>query len=377
MNYDWRYDNRNGANSFWSNFEFRFDDEELIHLRHGDRASVIMGGDPWASGGHIEAPPGADYLEAPPGAMSQVEGNPPIELLVRSKGYYAFMEPVEIELRLRNLLPGTPLAVDTQLDPAYGGVIIYLKRPDGSIMEYSPIMCKLATPQLRELQAAGGVPGTDRYSERIFLSYGRYGFYFDVPGDYLVRALYQGPGDVLIPSNMLRIRVGHPSSKDEDRFAYDFFTYPVGMSLYLDGSQSPHLEQGMDTLREAAGRFKASLVGAKAAAIVAKSAARPFFRVEEKDDRRVLRQTHKAQPEEALKLTEPGLSVYKQASGQEARALNLGYHDLVRQRAEYLVATDQKQQAKQEVAAMRKDLKARGVNAPVLEEIEAYEKSLK
>jgi hypothetical protein len=44
MNYDWRYDNRNGDDSYWSNFRFRFDDEELIHLRHGDRSSVIMGG---------------------------------------------------------------------------------------------------------------------------------------------------------------------------------------------------------------------------------------------------------------------------------------------------------------------------------------------
>ena len=29
MNYDWRYDQRNGADSFWANFRFRFDDEEL------------------------------------------------------------------------------------------------------------------------------------------------------------------------------------------------------------------------------------------------------------------------------------------------------------------------------------------------------------
>ena len=47
MNYDWRYDSTNGPDSFWSHFEFRFDDEELVHLRHGNRSAVIMGGDPW------------------------------------------------------------------------------------------------------------------------------------------------------------------------------------------------------------------------------------------------------------------------------------------------------------------------------------------
>jgi hypothetical protein len=56
MNYDWRYDSRNGADTFWNRFPFRFDDDELIHLRHGNRAAVIMGGDPWSSGGHLEAP---------------------------------------------------------------------------------------------------------------------------------------------------------------------------------------------------------------------------------------------------------------------------------------------------------------------------------
>jgi len=376
MNYDWRYDNQNGPDSFWSNFMLRFDDEELIHLRHGDRASVIMGGDPWASGGHTETPPGADYLEASPGALSQIEGTAPLELLIRSSGYYAFMEPVAIELRLRNLLPDLPLTVDTQLNPSFGGVILFLKRPDGRIVEYEPIMCKLAEPRLHTLKPFNGIEGTDRYSENVFLSYGRYGFYFDMPGDYLVRALYQGPGDMLIPSNIHRIRVGHPTTKEEDRLAQNFFTYNVGMSLYLGGSQSPHLQKGMDTLREVTDRYKGSLLGAKVATVLAESQARPFFRIEEKDDERVLVQSHKPELEEALKLTEEPLSVYKQTEGREARALNLAYHRLVKNRAAYLIAADQKSEAKKEVAELRNDLSKRGVNKSVLNEIKDFEEKL-
>jgi hypothetical protein len=59
MNYDWKYDNRNGTDSFWGNFRMRFDDKDLLHMRPGDRAAVIRGDDPWASGGHLEAAPGA------------------------------------------------------------------------------------------------------------------------------------------------------------------------------------------------------------------------------------------------------------------------------------------------------------------------------
>jgi hypothetical protein len=33
-----------GAAAFWSTFSFQFDDQELVHLRHGTRNAVIMDG---------------------------------------------------------------------------------------------------------------------------------------------------------------------------------------------------------------------------------------------------------------------------------------------------------------------------------------------
>jgi hypothetical protein len=55
MNYDGEYDARNGRGSFWRDFHFRFDDEELIHIRHGNLPAVIMGGDPFRSGPHLRS----------------------------------------------------------------------------------------------------------------------------------------------------------------------------------------------------------------------------------------------------------------------------------------------------------------------------------
>ncbi len=346
---------------FWEDFRMRFDDEELIHLRHGDRASVIMGGDPWASGGH---------LQAPSGAMAQVEGEAPIELLLRSKGYFEFMEPVVIELRLRNLLDDLPLDLDTRLAPEDGGVIIYIRRPDGRIVEYAPILCKLGSPRVQTLKPrTRGVQGEDRYSEEVFLSYGTYGFYFDEPGEYDVRAVYQGGGDVWIPSNLHRVRVGLPASKEDDRMAQDFFTYQVGMSLYLNGSRSPFLSKGMELLESIAERQKDTLLGAKAATTLAACAARPFFRIQE----HALTKTHSADPEKALALTAPALALYKR---ERVRSLNMAYHQLVRSRTGYLVTVGQNAEAKKELGALRKDLAARGVNDPVLHGIKSYEETL-
>lgn len=364
MNYDWRYDarNPNGANSFWSNFRFRFDDEELIHMRHGDRASVIMGGDPWASGGH---------LESPPEAMAQLEGDTPIDFSVRSQEFFEFMEPVTIELRLRNLLPDIPLDLDTNLHPEYGGVIVYIRRPDGRILEYAPILCKLAVPQIRTLKpAATAVKGEDRFSEEIFLSYGSYGFYFDEPGDYLVRAVYQGAGEVLIPSNLHRLRIGRPPTKEEDRLAQDFFTYQVGMSLFLNGSRSRFLAKGMDLLENLVDRYKDTFLGAKVATALIKSVARPFFQI---DKKQVLTKTYAGDPEKALSFSAAAQGVFHK---EKVKALNLVYHKLVRDRADCLAELGQPEKAKKEVATLRKNLAARGVNEPVLNDIKVYEDSL-
>jgi hypothetical protein len=375
MNYDWRYDTRNGTDAFWKAFAFRFDEEELIHLRHGNRAAVIMGGDPWASGGHIEAPPGAEHLHAAPGSIAHAVGEVPLELLLRCKGFFDFMEPVKIEVRLRNLLRTVDLNVDTLLPPEFGGLVLFIRRPDGRIVEYSPITCKLAESAIRTLKAAeGSVAGEDRYSEQLDLTYGRYGFYFDEPGEYLVRAIYQGAGDLLIPSNTLRLRVGHPMSPEVDRLAQDFFVYEVGMNLYLRGSQSPHLQRGFELLRDMAERHSGSVMGAELARTIMRAVAEPFFRVEKGTNARdsrvaVVKQSKSSDPDAALAFTEPALKVFR---SHDEKALNLPYSELVRQRAICRATIGDTAGARTELETLRNDLAARGVNPPVLAGIDRY-----
>jgi len=237
-------------------------------------------------------------------------------------------------------------------------------------LEYAPILCKLGTPCIETLQPGkGAAPGEDRYSEDVFLSYGRYGFYFDEPGEYLVRAVYQGAGNMLIPSNVHRVRIGKPLTKEEDRIAQDFFSYQVGMSLYLNGSRSSHLSDGMGVLESIAERYKDTLLGVKVATTLADSTARPFFRIKD----RVLTRTYSADAEKALVLTEPALALHKR---EKTKSLNIAYHQLVRRRTDYMVKLGRNAEAKKEVATLRKDLAARGVKESVLSRIKAYEESI-
>lgn len=346
---------------FWDDFEFRFDDEELIHLRHGDRASVILGGDPWASGGHFESEP----------EMGIVEGDAPLELLIRSKGRFAFMEEVRVELRLRNLTDDMDVPIDTRFDPRYGAVAVQIIRPDGRLVRFEPVACEVGEAELHTLQPARAKRGLDRYSKEVSLNFDAAGHVFDTPGEYRLRAVYRGLGEVLIPSAVHRLRVGTPLTREEESLAQDYFSYAAGFCMALDGSRSEHLRGGRHALETIAERCADSLVGARVAMKLAQGLARPFFSVE--PSRRKLEKRAGADPDGALKLTDAALKVVREA---DEKALNISYNELVRQRAGLLVGKNKKAQAKRELEAMRKTLGNRGVNQPVLDDIAEYEKSL-
>jgi hypothetical protein len=378
MNYDWKYDARNGDGEFWKAFTFRFDNEELIHLRHGNRAAVIMGGDAWGSGGHAEAPPGAEYLKTAPTAAAQAIDAGPIELLLRSKGYFEFMEPVKIEVRLRNLTSNIALPIETELHPEFGALAVFIRRPNGRIVEYAPVACKLAQSASKKIEPATPNDGSDRFSAEIDVTYGRYGFYFDDPGDYFVRAVYHGAGDLLIPSNTMRLRVGHPASSDLDRQAQDFFSPEVGLNLYFGGSASPHLKKGLDRVRDLASRHSDTVMSAELRRTIANSVAKPFFAVERvrMPDGTLfakVRQIKKAEPEAALKLTTPAVRTIRKSGDKN---LNLAYGQLVIDRTAYRKAVGDTTRARNELNTLVGDLANRGAHKVVLASYRQLARSL-
>ncbi|ACQ80993.1 conserved hypothetical protein [Beutenbergia cavernae DSM 12333] len=357
MNYDWKYDEINGADTFWSRFRFRFDDEELIHIRHGNRASVIMGADPWASGGHLEDPSGASADQDAPGA---------VELVLRTKDFVDFLEPVAVELRLRNLT-NEPVLVDGRLDPVHGTTTVYVRTPAGRTVQYAPIMCQIGLSDdvvLAPADRADG-DGTDRLSRSVPLVYGTGGFMFAEPGEYQVRAVYAAAGHLVV-SNTVRIRVGQPASVQDDRFAASFLRPEVGLTIALGGSMSQHLGDAVGILTEAAERFAGSGAGVAAAETVARSIGRDFFRREIDADSDRMVKGHSADPGAALAITAPALETL---SGSKDPAANLAEHRLVNLRREMHDARGDGAAAAKELTALADDLAGRGVNAVVLEEV--------
>jgi hypothetical protein len=193
------------------------------------------------------------------------------------------------------------------------------------------------------------------------MMYGVGGFTFATPGTYLVRAVYQGAGH-LATSNTLRVSVGFPTDQVTDRFAADYFTPTVGLTMALGGSESPYLSVGLDTLSDAAERFAAEPVGIKAARVVARAVGDDFYRPE---DGTMVRH-HAADPQAALAVTDAGLAAYQRdADGKE----NLEYAKLVKLRAAFHSEAGSTGKAAVEVKTLADDLAKRGANPNVVAEV--------
>jgi len=235
-----------------------------------------------------------------------------------------FMAPVVVELQ-RVSLSNEP-AADGALTPQDGTAVLFIRRPDGRIVRYEPITRRLGARGGQPVAAGAPEAGAGARCDEVDLTYGRSGFTFDTPGDYLVTAHCAGPRAETIRSNAHRLRVVRPS-RDLDIFAQDFFTHDVGECLYFEGSHSPFLARGFDVLRELVERRHA-LASAELVTAIANGIAVPFFRI---GDRAVV-EWKKAEPEQALRFTERAGTMFARADRPQ---VNGAHYRLGRARAQW------------------------------------------
>jgi hypothetical protein len=349
-----------GAFTFWTQFPFQFDMQELEHIRHGDMSAVIMGGDPWGSDGHLRL---YDDLDSPDGMSAYTD--PRLELLARASTQFDFMTPVRIELRLRNR-SASPVPIDARLQCQDGNVTVLIRRlagaSEGNVARYVPMTRRLREAVDRELApATEREPFSDRYSEELDLTYGRKGFYFDKPGGYQVQAIYRTREGRVVQSNTLQLTVASPDAVGE-KLSQDFFTHVVGKCLYLQGSQSRHLTKGMDTLLEVVKYHSQTEGGARLVEAIATGIAEPFFSVEHDKVVRVKPPDRKA----ALEFTTDALSVLETTND---KALNLVHGRLGVARVRWRRALDDVEGAEAELKKLVARLGQRGVHQSVLDEL--------
>jgi hypothetical protein len=259
MNYPWYYPN-GGAPGYWSSFDFRFDDEELIHLRHGFRNDVIMGGSDFLAGSSLGREVLADPISDESGLVLEIGTH---------QRSFALGEPVVLELTLRSTDTRGRRA-HTWLHPNFGLVKVVIEQPGGRVCAYEPLIDHL----VGERQTMLGVDNPVRDS--AYIGYGKGGFYFSQPGQYRVRAAYAALDGSKVLSPILTIRVRYPVSADENTLADLFMGEDQGALLYLQGSDNETLRSGNAAFDEVLERFGSDPMAAYVCMIKGVNAARAF-----------------------------------------------------------------------------------------------------
>lgn len=220
-----------GQSAFFSDFEYRFSDTELLFMRHAPERFTQMGNAEWSDDhGFRQA-----HVSREPKLRLELRVN-------RQKALYEFMEPVVLELKLSNV-SDEPQLIQENLLAHLDEMIVIVKKHDRSARQVLPYARYCFSDKNRVL-----MPNQAVY-ESLFVSAGRGGWSISEPGYYTVQLALHLEGEDLV-SNALRLRVAPPCGYEEEFLAQELFSDEVGRILAFDGSQ--FFAAGNDTLREIA-----------------------------------------------------------------------------------------------------------------------------
>lgn len=349
QNLTWmNYFNNIGEARFWKKFKFQFDKSELLQLRHYPWPNVVMGGLGYSSSAFAK------------NSLAKTAG---VELLVRSKGRFDCLEPVWVELRLRNTT-GKNITINTQLRPEYNYVHFYVRRKgEADWHAVHAHGCFAASPAELALYPEGvGLPGSDRFSSYVPVFYNaenQNGFIFTEPGQYELQAVYQWK-EVEAVSGIHELSI-HNKWADEIPDARNFLSREVALNLHLGGSllgeRNNEVYQLLERTEKVLCPKNAGLALARA---MAHAAGDDHVKIE---NRRFMVQ--QGDPEKALYLTQPYLQYFRGKSAEE-KHYNLPYHLLVEQRSRYHRKMNNAAEILGEYRQLAQDLERRDVDQAVL-----------
>jgi hypothetical protein len=352
MNYDWRYDQRNGAGSFWNNFNFIFDNGELNHMRHGFRQNVIMGGSDWAVGAGLEHGDAVEIF-----SRDMIENNSGLKLeLMPVKNTYALGEPVVIEIKLRCMDMNGKL-VNANLHPKHDNVRIGILKPNGKVCLYEALAHNCSMPEVVELTSENNTAYASSY-----IGYGKEGFYFDQPGFYKIKGAYLNKDGSIIQSEEISLRVKSPLSQAEDQIADKYFTSDAGALFYLLGSDSEVLQKGMDDFQEVSEKYKNNDLAVYADLVLGVNEAMKFKVADSKEQKVITRKRNLTAAKSKLGKV---FAASKGHEGVDNITLNWAYRHLAKA---YLLESDEKN-AKATLKEMEDTFKQKKLKASVLQKI--------
>jgi hypothetical protein len=216
MNYP--YNVQGGQTKFFSDFYYRFSDQELLFMRHAPERFVQQGN--------------ADWFDNHGFRQAEVSAEPKFQLVLRANRdvpRFDFMEPCMLELKVTNVSEDPQIVGEHLLQLAERMVVI-IKRDEAPARRWLPFAqyCYKNTKTVL-------MPGASKY-DSIFVAADRAGWNLAEPGNYTLQALIR-IADEDVVSNKLRLRILPPRGYDDERLAQDYFSEDVGRVYAFDGSR--------------------------------------------------------------------------------------------------------------------------------------------
>ncbi len=218
-----------GQKEFFSDFEFRFSDEELLFMRHAPFEFVQMGNADWFTNHAFEQ--ANIYDECPFSLDLRVN---------RGDTSFEFLEPVTLELKLRNNSTD-PVMVDEHLLEQSEAMTVVISRNGRPSRQFIPFARRCFKSKGQCLE-----PGKSMYAA-LNVSTGINGWDISEPGVYAIHVALRLNSEEDVASNSLQIRVLPPHTREEEVIAQDFFSEDVGRVLSFSGSR--YLTRATDVLR--------------------------------------------------------------------------------------------------------------------------------
>ena len=203
------------ASWFYSRFRFRFDEGELLFLRHAPERYVEMGAEAWFEN-HAR--------------VSRTSVDSRLELSIRGrKPIVEQGEPVLLELKLKNI-SNQPVLVHRNLDPSEGLVELAITNPKGERRPFLPFDHTRAHIASQVLE-----PGKESLYGLLDLTMGAFGFHFKEPGAYRIEASYTNVDGRTVAA-VLQLYVRPAPSYDAVPVINEMFDARIGRALYVEGT---------------------------------------------------------------------------------------------------------------------------------------------
>jgi hypothetical protein len=291
-----------GDSAFFADFEYRFSDSELLFMRHAPSQFVQMGNADWFDQHGFER------------SLSRTQPSLTFSLHVdRPRAVFKFLEPVVLELQLRNNGRAVTQVDNRALSGAVPMTVVVLRRGTRA-RSYVPYAHYCLQPTPTRL-----APG-EALRESLFVSAGINGWDVSEPGEYLIQAALHLPGGDVV-SSPLRLRIANPETGDQEELAQDLFTEDVGRVLALDGSQ--RLSQANSALRELTERFPQHPAAKHARIALAIPYTRDYKLLSEEGKKIV---TRPAKPDEARKEIQSALLSDKSEAAKTLGRVDYRYY---------------------------------------------------